>query len=182
VELVTRFKTSSLRLLLDDLSHFERTLANRSQLVCLNLGINSPTANAAAGMTVRQQELRQPIAVRSKSAPLFNNQPTNTTQMKKLITIITLIAAGGFAYADQPKLKSYVELQRERMAAADAAYARHKAEREAFEKATQDETAQKAAAAAQAKVAREEHRKKMAIAAASAPKVSVGVHQSIRYW
>jgi Tfp pilus assembly major pilin PilA len=89
--------------------------------------------------------------------------------MKKLITIITLIAASSFAHADGPKFKSYVEMQAERKAKADAVSARYAAERKIAEENALAEKAR----AAQLKVEREEHRKKLEIAAAGATRVNV---------
>jgi hypothetical protein len=99
--------------------------------------------------------------------------------MKKLITIITLIAASSFAHADgpQPKFKSYVEMQAERAAKADAVYARHAAERKIAEenarKIAEEKALAEKARVAQLKIEREEHRKMLEIAAAGATRVDV---------
>ena len=89
--------------------------------------------------------------------------------MKKLITILTLVAASGFANADGPKFKSYVEMQAERTAAANAARARFDAEC----KIAEENALAQAARAAQLKAEREEYRKKLVVAAAMAPKINV---------
>jgi hypothetical protein len=54
------------------------------------------------------------------------NQPTEN---EKLVTIIILVVSSAFAHAEPPKkFKSYVEMQAERAAKADEAYARFAAE------------------------------------------------------
>ena len=95
--------------------------------------------------------------------------------MKQLITISMLIVTSRFTYAEPPKFKSYAELQRERVAAADATYARHKAERDIAEQAAKDKAIADAKARAEEKAHQKELHEKMALAAAAAPKVSVGV-------
>ena len=91
--------------------------------------------------------------------------------MKKLIIIITTIAVSGFAHADgpKPKFKSYVEMQAERVAKADAVSALYATERKIAEENALAEKAR----AAQLKIEREEHRKKLEIAAAGATRVNV---------
>jgi hypothetical protein len=98
--------------------------------------------------------------------------------MKQLITIIILIAASSFAHADGPKFKSYVEMQAERRAKADAVSARYDAERKI---AAENALAEKARVA-QLKVEREEHRKKLEIAAAGATRVNVNSVAQIVRW
>jgi intergrase/recombinase len=99
--------------------------------------------------------------------------------MKKLITIITIIAGSGFVHADgpKPKFKSYVELQAERAAKADAAYIRYAAERKIAEENAIAEKAKAVLAekerAVQLRVEREEHRKQLEIATAGAANVNV---------
>ena len=66
-------------------------------------------------------------------------------------------------------------MQAERAAKADAASVRFAAERAASDKIAQENALAKAAHATQLKAEREEQRKKMAIAAAGAPKVTVGL-------
>jgi hypothetical protein len=63
-------------------------------------------------------------------------------QLKTLITIITIIAVSGFGHADgpKPKFKSYVEMQAERVAKADAVSARYAAERKIAEERTRRES------------------------------------------
>ena len=64
-------------------------------------------------------------------------------------------------------------MQAERVAKADVAYARFAAERATLDKNQQENALARAARAAQLKAEREKYRKKMALAAAAAPKVYV---------
>jgi hypothetical protein len=95
--------------------------------------------------------------------------------MKKILTIlaITVPVLCGNTQAG-PKFKSYVEMQAERRAKADAVSARYDAERKI---AAENALAEKARVA-QLKVEREEHIKKLQIAAAGATRVNVSVAQS----
>ncbi len=98
--------------------------------------------------------------------------------MKKLVTVIILIAASGFANADGPKLKSYAEMQAERVAKANEVSARYAAERKIAEENALAEKAR----VAQLKAEREEHRKKLEIAAAGATRVNVSSVAQIVRW
>ena len=100
-------------------------------------------------------------------------------QMKKLITIITISAVSGFAHADGPKpnFKSYVEMQAEREAIADAKYARFRAEQDAVIQQKKEAAEDSKYAKAKMKADRTYYRWQAMVAAASAPKVSVSVNR-----
>jgi hypothetical protein len=92
--------------------------------------------------------------------------------MKHIIPIL-LIATS--AYAEGPK--TYVELQRERIALADAASRRFRADleaRAAADKAAADERARKLAA-------EKAYKRQLALAAAAAPKTYV-TQQQVLWW
>jgi hypothetical protein len=111
--------------------------------------------------------------------PLKPNKPS---EMKLIITSILAgmaISAGSLttncAYAGE--IKSYVELQRERIAAADAAYARFRQEQDAAAQANKEAAEARAWQNSHNKKDRLYQRQQERIAAASAPRVNVSVTQ-----
>jgi hypothetical protein len=95
----------------------------------------------------------------------------------KHIIIILLIATS--AYAERPK--TYVELQRERIALADAASRRFRADLEA--RAAAKAAADKAAADERARklAAEKAYKRQLALAAAAAPKTYI-TQQQVLWW
>jgi hypothetical protein len=99
--------------------------------------------------------------------------------MKKLITIITIIAGSGFAHADgpKPKFKSYVEMQAEREAIADAKYARFRAGQDAVIEQQKQAAEDRIYAREQMRADRARYLQLKNIAAAGASKVDVVVNK-----
>jgi hypothetical protein len=106
---------------------------------------------------------------------LLEDRPAQThyTSMKKYLLLAALAATS--LQADEVT-KSYVELQRERMAKADAAYQRFRQEQDAAQlsklaadKAAIEERARR-------KEADRAYRRQLSIAAASAPRINVHVN------
>lgn len=88
------------------------------------------------------------------------------------LTALTIIA--NTTQAEPPKkFKSYVELQAERVATADAAYARHKAEREATELVAKEQAVKVAAERKNRLEAEKAYLRQVAIVAAGAARINV---------